>query len=459
MKRAIILFTFLLFTLSAAGQVAQGWIEAYNSGDPAKLEAFAKASYTAEAFARRTPAERKSMFDMLWSTHGKFQVVGEAIRGGVAKLRVKPERGELLTLTFELAGDRISGMRIDSGDGEEEESPLPPFKPGADFNASLDDYLKKLDFSGSVLIARNGQIEFEKAYGLANRRFNVPNKTTTRFDVGSVTKDLTKVAIGQLAQAGKLRLTDTIASHLPGYPNKDVASRITIEQLLKHTSGLGNIFTPEYFNTPRLKFRKLSDYVPVFADDKLLFEPGTSRRYSNYGYIVLGLIIEAASGESYYDYVKRNVFDPAGMTSSGFFEADKIVPDVAMGYTKTQPDSGQPGNEWYENTMRLPVRGASDGGSHSTARDLFHFDRALRTHKLLRPAWTSWYFGGPVPAANDAGDTAVNRTPGAWAGGAPGLNAVISSDGEWTVVVLANVDPPMAEALGERVIQPALRGK
>lgn len=459
MRRAIITVTFLLFTLSAAAQVAEGWVEAYNSGDAAKLEAFVKASYTAELFARRTPAERKTMFETIWNEHGKLDIVGVAARGDSTKLRVKPQRGEPLTLTFQLAGPRIAGLRIDAGEGEDEKSPLPPFTPGADFNASLDEYLKKTDFSGSVLIARNDTVQFEKAYGLASKRYNVPNKITTRFDIGSITKDFTKVAIGQLAQAGKLRVTDTIAKHLPDYPNKDVAARISIEQLIKHTSGLGNIFTPEYFDTSRLKFRKLSDYPPVFADDKLQFEPGTSRRYSNYGYIVLGLIIEAVSGESFYDYVKRNVFEPAGMTASGFFEADKIVPDVAMGHTKLQPGGGQQGSEWYENTLRLPVRGASDGSSHSTARDLFLFDRALRTHKLLRPAWTAWYFSGTAPASNDEGSSAINRTPGAWAGGAPGVNAVLSGDGEWTVVVLANVDPPMAEALGERVITPALRGK
>lgn len=459
MRRATT-FLLLLFTLSAAaqsGSVAEAWVAAYNSGDAAALEAFAKANYAEAMFARRTPADRKAMFETLWTAHGKLEVTDIKARGNAATLRVKPQRGEPLTLGFQFDGNRISGLRVDAGEGEEE-SGLPPFNPGADFNASLDEYLKKLDFSGSVLIAKDGQVQFEKAYGLASRRFNVPNKITTRFDIGSITKDFTKAAIGQLAQAGKLRISDTIATHLPDYPNKDVANRITIEQLLKHTSGLGDVFTPEYFNSSRLKFRTLRDYIPVYADDKLLFEPGTSRRYSNYGFIVLGLIIEAVSGESYYDYVKRNIFEPAGMSASGFFESDRIVADVAVGHTQMKPGTGERGDEWTENTLRLPVRGASDGGSHSTARDLFLFDRAMRTHKLLKPAWTKWYFGGAVPAANDAGsDTAINRTSGAFAGGAPGVNAVVSSDGTWTVVVLANVDPPAAEALGERVIRPALK--
>ncbi len=462
MRRAIT-FTFLLFTLTAAAQpekLAKEWIAAFNSGSAATMEQFAQAHYAAALLGRFPADERKSMYERIWKQHGKLEVDRIGIRGDNVILGVKPQRGEPMKLTFGFdAAGKIAQVGIDlGGEGEGDGPQLPPFNPGADFNASLDEYLKKVDFSGSVLIAKNDQVQFEKAYGLASRRFNVPNKITTRFDIGSITKDFTKTAIGQLAQAGKLRISDTIATHLPDYPNKDVASRITIEQLLKHTSGLGDIFTPEYFNTSRMKFRTLRDYLPVYADDKLQFEPGTSRRYSNYGYIVLGLIIEAVSGESYHDYVKRNIFEPAGMTASGFFESDKVVADVAVGHTRRMPGTGEPSNEWFENTLRLSVRGASAGGSHSTARDLFHFDRAIRSHKLLAPAWTKWYFGGPVPAANEAGaDTAINRTSGAFAGGAPGLNAVVSSDGVWTVVVLANIDPPVAEALGERVIRPALK--
>jgi len=458
MRRAIITITLLLLTLTAAAseQVAKGWIAAYNSGSAATMETFAKANYAESLLAKRTPDERKQMYDMIWGQHGKFGVTDVDIRGNEVKLRVKPQKGEPMLMTFLFEGNRIGGFRIDIGEREEESS-LPPFQPGADFNASLDEYLKKLDFSGSVLVAKGDQVHFEKAYGLASRRFNVPNKITTRFDIGSITKDFTKVAIAQLAQAGKLKITDTIATHLPNYPNKDVANRITIEQLVNHTSGLGDVFTPEYFNLSKLNLRTLADYPPVYADDKLQFEPGASRRYSNYGYVVLGLIIEAVSGQNYYDYVKRNVFDPAGMSGAGFFEADRITPDVAIGHTQRVIGSRESGTEWFENTLRLPVRGASDGGSHATARDLFNFDRAVRTHKLLRPVWTSWYFGGAIPAPGATADAAINRTGGAWAGGAPGVNAVVASDGDWTVVVLANIDPPAASELGERVIRPALK--
>lgn len=455
--RYLIFLLFFAFSTHAQS-VAERWVDAYNSGNAATMEAFARANYTPGLLERRSAAERRQMYEQIFGQQGKFDVQDIRMRGNIAKLDVKPQRGELLRLTFQFEGNKIAMLGIDEGGGRDEESPLPPFEVKGDFNESLDAYLRKLDFSGVVLIAKGDDVRFERAYGLASRRFSVPNKTTTRFDVGSITKDLTKAAIGQLAQAGKLRLSDTIATHLPGYPNKDVAGRITIEQLLRHTSGLGDVFTPEYFNLSRMRLRTLADYLPVYADDALVFEPGTNKRYSNYGYIVLGLIIEAVSGQSYYDYVQRNIFEPAGMTGSGFFEADRITPDVAIGHTKMKPGSGEPSSEWMENTLRLPVRGASDGGSHSTARDLLKFDRALRQHRLLKPAWSRWYFGGPVPASNEGGsDTSIVRVGGAFAGGAPGVNAVVVSDDQWTVVVLANIDPPVASALGERVIRPVLR--
>ncbi len=453
-------FAILLLTFGASAQsVPERWIDAYNSGAAATMEAFATANYAPSLLERRSADERRAMYEQIWQNHGRFDVRQVRMRGGTAKIDVQPERGQPLRITFQMdpnPPNRIVMLSIDANDGQEEEkSPLPPFEPGADFNASLDAYLRKIDFSGAVLIAKGDEIQFEKAYGLASRRFNVPNKITTRFDIGSITKDFTKVAIGQLAQAGKLKVTDTIAKHLPDYPNKDVRDRVTIEQLVRNASGLGDIFTPEYFAMSRMRLRKLADYVPIFADDPLLFEPGTNRRYSNYGYIVLGLIIEAVSGESYYDYVKRNIFDPAGMTASGFFESDKVVPDVAMGHTQMIAGTGERGTEWMENSPRLPIRGASAGSSHSTARDLFNFDRALRQHRLLKPGWTRWFYGAPVPTADDK-NMSIVKAPGAFAGGAPGVNAVVVSDGDSTIVVLANIDPPVAEALGERVIQPAL---
>ena len=156
--------------------------------------------------------------------------------------------------------------------------------------------------------------------------------------------------------------------------------------------------------------------------------------------MVLGAIIEAVSGESYFDYVRKNVFRPAGMTGSGFFDPQRIVPDVAIGHTRRGPNG--PLDEWVESAaLRGPLPA---GGSVSTARDLLHFDRALRAGKLLSAERTRWFFRGDPEA------------PWVGAGGFPGVNAVIASDREWTVVVLTNIDPPTGERFGEALLE-ALR--
>jgi CubicO group peptidase (beta-lactamase class C family) len=359
-------------------------------------------------------------------------------------VNLKDRNGQALRFRFRMepaAPHRIAGMGIDVGGGGNDEGPeLPPValpKTG-DFSAPLDAYIAKLpDFSGVVLVAKDGQVQFEKAYGMASRRYGVPNKPSTRFNVGSITKDFTKVAIGQLAQAGKLKLDAPIATYLPSYPNKDVASKITIQQLVDHRSGLGDIFTPKAWERNPLTFRTLQSYIDFFAADPLHFEPGKGQRYSNYGYVVLGAIVEAVSGESYFDYVRTHVFEPAGMHGSGFFGPQEIVRDLAIGHTNRGP--GGPLPQPSENTsLRGPIPA---GGSQSTARDLLAFDRALRGGKLLDAERTRWWFRGDPTG------------PHVGAGGSPGVNGVIASDGTWTVVVLTNIDPPTGEKLGEALFE------
>ena len=192
-------------------------------------------------------------------------------------------------------------------------------------------------FSGVVLIAKNGKPFFHKAYGMANRDLAAPNRPDTKFNLGSINKVFTQVAIAQLAEQGKLSLSDTIRKRLPDYPSP-VADKITIQQLLTMTSGLGDFFGERYDATPKSKFRTLADFLPMFVNEPLLFEPGTSKSYSNAGYIVLGLIIEKVSGESYYDYVRQHVFLPAGMKDTDAYMQDAIVPNRAVGYTRESED-------------------------------------------------------------------------------------------------------------------------
>ena len=303
----------------------------------------------------------------------------------------------------------------------------------------LRDLASRDEFSGSVLVAKNGDVLFENAYGLASRRYNVPNKITTRFNVGSITKDFTRLAIAQLAQAGKLKVDAPVITYLPDYPNKEWAQKATVDQLVKHTSGLGDVFTKRFWDTNTMRFRTPKDFIDFFAGDPLQFEPGKGQRYSNYGYVVLGAIIEAVSGENYYDYIQKHVFDAVPMRASGFLEYRKPNPDVALGHTRDDNSK-----QWLETRSQFE-RGIPAGSSFATARDLMLFDRAMRAGKLVNDAGTRWYYGG----SQDGEDIA--------AGGSPGCNAGVASGGAWTVVVLANIDPPIAENLAEHVYKALTR--
>ncbi len=187
-------------------------------------------------------------------------------------------------------------------------------------------------FSGDVLVASHGKPMFAEAYGLADREQKTPNALNTRFRIGSMNKMFTAVAIMQLVQQSKVSLDDPLGKFLPDYPNKDVATKVTVQHLLTHTGGTGDFFGPE-FDAHRLELRTLNDYVKLYGSRPLRFEPGSKWEYSNYGFLLLGLIVEKASGQSYYDYVRDHIYKPAGMTSTASDPEDTAVPNRSTGYT------------------------------------------------------------------------------------------------------------------------------
>lgn len=302
-------------------------------------------------------------------------------------------------------------------------------------------------FSGAVMLVHNGKTEFSGAYGLADREKKIPNKLNTRFRIGSMNKMFTATSILQLVQAGKIKLEDPLGKYLTDYPNKDVATKVTIHHLLTHTGGTGDIFTPEY-QAHRLELKTLQDYEKLYGERGLKFEPGSKWEYSNYGFILLGLVIEKVSGQSYYDYVQEHVFKPAGMTGTGSEPEDVAVPDRSIGYTQM----GSPA-EWRPNTDTLPYRGTSAGGGYSTVEDLVKFATALLDHKLLNEHYTELLTTGKVETP--AGDKYAYgfsdsirdgvRSVG-HNGGAPGQNGDLKIYPQLgrIVVALANQDPPAA---------------
>jgi CubicO group peptidase (beta-lactamase class C family) len=302
-------------------------------------------------------------------------------------------------------------------------------------------------FSGAVLVARDGGTLFEGAYGLADRERGVPNTPLTQFRVGSMNKMLTAVAALQLVQAGTLRLDAPLGTYLPDYPNAEVASKVTPHHLLTHTGGTGDIFGPE-FTAHRSELRTTGDYLRLYGTRGLRFAPGAQWEYSNYGFMLLGAVIERVGGTSYYDHVAARVHAPAGMTATGSAPEDSLVPGRAVGYTR-QLVSGA----LVSNAPTLPYRGTPAGGGYSTVGDFARFAAALREHRLLDPAHTTLLLSGKVavgPGVQYAYGF-MDRVVGGrrfvgHSGGAAGMNGELAFEpnGGYVVVVLSNLDPPAA---------------
>jgi CubicO group peptidase (beta-lactamase class C family) len=308
-------------------------------------------------------------------------------------------------------------------------------------------------FSGAVLVAKDGQVLFSGAYGLADRERGIANTPRTRFRVGSINKMFTAVSTLQLAEAGEVELTAPLGEYLSDYPNRDVATKVTIHHLLTHTGGTGNIFGPE-FKAHRLELRRLADYVRLNGDRAPEFEPGSRWKYSNYGFILLGVVIEKVSGHTYYDYVNGHIYQPANMAATGSQPEDEAVPDLSAGYTRPEETA-----EWAPNTDTLPWRGTSAGGGYSTAGDLARFAEALLGDQLLGPDSTQRLLTGKVEVSPgvryaygfvDARDADGNGSVGHH-GGAPGMNGElrIYPKSGCLIVVLANMDPPAARRIAD----------
>jgi CubicO group peptidase (beta-lactamase class C family) len=304
-------------------------------------------------------------------------------------------------------------------------------------------------FAGAVLLAKNGKVLYSGALGLADREKQIANTLDTRFRIGSMNKMFTAVSVLQLAQAGKIKLTDPLGKYITDYPNPDVAAKVTIHHLLTHTGGTGDIFGPEY-NARRLELRALNDYVALYGKRAPAFEPGSRWAYSNYGMLLLGVVIERVSGQSYYDYVAEHIYKAAGMTMSGSEPESEAVPGRSVGYMR------RPGAGWTPNTDTLPYRGTSAGGGYSTAGDLLKFADALTRHTLLNAEYTELLISGKVDTGQGrmyAYGFEDGRKDGVGAvghgGGAPGMNGDlrIYPQSGYVVAVLSNLDPPAAQQI------------
>ena len=263
--------------------------------------------------------------------------------------------------------------------------------------AGLDPFLRDHDFTGVVVLRRGADTLFEGAYGLASPRWGVPNRLSTRFDCASVTKLFTSVAVLQQVAAGRLGLDDSIHDHVD-LAGTAIPATVTLRHLLTHTSGIaddadeeaGEEYADLFVDRPCYSVTTTRDFLPQFAHKPPLAPPGERCRYCNVGYVLAGLALEAVTGETYRDYVGREVFGRAGMAASGFFDRRDAEPDVAEGF---DPDAT---GRLVQNTFSYPPIGSPDGGAHVTAGDLLAFLAGLRGGVLLPPAWTALFLAPQV---------------------------------------------------------------
>jgi CubicO group peptidase (beta-lactamase class C family) len=244
----------------------------------------------------------------------------------------------------------------------------------AEFDKIISEQFKPSQTGCVALVAEKGKIIYKKAFGMANMELDVPMKTESIFRLGSITKQFTAISILQLMEKGKLTLQDKITTHIPSYPAS--GNKITIEHLLTHTSGIVNITGMKKFSEIKRKDLKTEEVIEFFKNEPLEFEPGTKWSYSNSGYILLGYIVEKISGLPYSQYLEENIFKPCHMTGS-FLDHDlKIIKNRASGYAK---DGDQTINAEFV-SMTIP-HGA--GGIVSTVEDLYRWNRALLSYKLV----------------------------------------------------------------------------
>jgi CubicO group peptidase (beta-lactamase class C family) len=293
-------------------------------------------------------------------------------------------------------------------------------------------------FSGTVLVAKNGQIIYEAAFGQANKDLGIPNSLHTKFNIGSIGKTFTAVAVMQLVESGKLKLSAPLSTHLPDapFPEKD---RITILHLLTHTSGLGDYLEHEDYLRSLPKISKISDVLPLVYDQIPQSRPGKAFGYSNSGYLLLGVIIEKVTGLSYSDYLRQHIFEPTGMTESGIFYENEVLPNRSIGYTKTWDGS------YVSNVLSVPAP-CSAGGLRTTAKDLLKFDQALIGSTLLSESSKATMYTATELRPTYACGWEIKEYHGhkfiGHSGGADGIEAYFYrfiEDG-FTIVTLSNYD-------------------
>src|ERR1044071_511331 len=308
----------------------------------------------------------------------------------------------------------------------------------------MSQYHKYQQFNGSVLVADNGKVIYKKGFGLANMEWNIPNAPDTKFRLGSITKQFTATLVLQLVEQGKIKLDGKLIDYLPEY-RKDTGAKVTIHNLLSHTSGIPNYTAlPGFFqNVSRNPFT-VDDFIKKYASGDLEFEPGTKFVYDNSGYFLLGAITEKVTGKPYEQVLKENIFDPLGMKNTGYDHWDTIISKRATGYSR----SARGFHTAAYLDMSIPY---AAGSLYSTVEDLYLWDQALYGDKVLsakskelmfKPNLNNYGYGFVITKATLAPPAKLQVPVIQHNGGINGFNTVIvrMTNDKRLIVLLDNAE-------------------
>ncbi len=351
---------------------------------------------------------------------------------------------------FLVAGLQLGQARTPAGIVE---PPLTENEAVAEIKALMAKLKKTGWYSGTLLVAKGADVLFTDFMGEANKGDHAPINLDTKFNLGSMNKMFTATSIARLVEAGKLSFDDPISKYLDEtWLPKTITDKITVRHLITHTSGLGSYFNEVYDKSSRELFRKLDDYKPLIKDEKPAFTPGERFQYSNTGLFLLGVVIEKVTGEDYFDYIRKAIYEPAGMTNSDCYEMDYPVENLAIGYS---PDLASP-YKWQNNLYKHVIKGGPAGGGFSTVKDLHKFALALLSGKfvsksMLETMWTDYKganYGYGFRVAQSSMGKAVGHS-----GGFSGINSQLDIyvDSGYIVAAMCNYDlgaSPLANRIG-----------
>lgn len=440
--------------------IGQGLVSALNGG-PSQQEIF-RASVLSEGGSARLTAERlAALAEYVQREAGQLTWLGDEAVDRELRVAVRTQRqGRIRRLT--LVRDRTTLSKI----FDILEWPFPPPYPypvlrSSDDRSSLIEAIGRRcrfaeeggEFSGVVrIVSPQDELVFEAAYGLA--RPGVEVTPTHRFNLGSADKSFTAITIGRLVERGLLAFADRIVDVIPEYPNQEAARLITVEHLLTHQAGLGDLWSRPGFQRDRIPMQ-VSELMTLFWDAAPRFAPGTRASYSNEGFIVLGSMVERLTGRPWWQSLQEDVYDRAGMPFSTH-EPSLSDPGYALGLTFAGSDVMGLGDRRFLAMPPGGARGNSAGGGYSTVADMCRYLSALRAHQLLSPEMTELMtrqsinglaeYGMGFVTRSVAGRTIRGHGGGGAFSGIDGFSGVVWETG-WIYSVLGNVDAPFAGEL------------